>query len=386
MFSIGDGFLIRELSFYVLPGMNTFRHPSHFRLFVIIPMILLAIVGLNKMTLAGTDTIFFKWICISLMILTCLIIIISSINAPSGSFSNFLPQQFNAISIKQWLNSLNTSKLCFIGGCIQVLFLLVLLLIYRRKSIFVYSAILLNFFNLFIFQSLFPVHFVSKTSPSEIDKLIHNMPTKFLSEQINKSLFENSRDAFEYYDQIGLSYFYNKKIGISKITNSPSFLSSQILFLNDSFLYSYVGRQPFIYFSDSSVLKKDHNAITINKSCYTFVDSKEPALLSNACGHSTVRITDLIVHYNEIEMQVSSVDSVLLNLTQNYHNDWQVEVDRQPQKIYRANESFMTVPIAAGIHTVKWKFSPKLAIIGIWISLITFLFVILLLFFRIKSK
>jgi len=85
-------------------------------------------------------------------------------------------------------------------------------------------------------------------------------------------------------------------------------------------------------------------------------------------------------------MQVSSVDSVLLNLTQNYHNDWQVEVDRQPQKIYRANESFMTVPIAAGIHTVKWKFSPKLAIIGIWISLITFLFVILLLFFRIKSK
>ena len=85
---------------------------------------------------------------------------------------------------------------------------------------------------------------------------------------------------------------------------------------------------------------------------------------------------------NEIVLQTSAKTNTLLFLSDNYYPGWKVSIDRENGKIYRADYSFRTVPIAKGKHEVIFSYYPESFSLGIKISFIALLIGILLIFIK----
>ena len=192
---------------------------------------------------------------------------------------------------------------------------------------------------------------------------------------LKKSLSENSTDAYKYFDKISLSYFYNKKIGISKITNNPSFLNEQEQFLNSG-LVAYVEALPASYIADSVIATKDSMLLKQETTCrYACIDSFQ--LQPGGCGPDTV-ILDKISS-NSFYLKTRANATAVLVLTQNYHHHWKVWVDDKPGTILKTNISFMGTTVPAGEHKVIFKFVPVNTLWAIWI-MATMLAILLLIF------
>jgi len=90
-----------------------------------------------------------------------------------------------------------------------------------------------------------------------------------------------------------------------------------------------------------------------------------------------------IINYQpeKIVLKADLQNNGWLFLSEVFYPGWQAFVDKEKTKIYRANYLFRSLPISAGIHQIEFVFKPKSFKIGLIISLITFLAVIILLFF-----
>ncbi|WP_110519058.1 YfhO family protein [Herpetosiphon llansteffanensis] len=71
---------------------------------------------------------------------------------------------------------------------------------------------------------------------------------------------------------------------------------------------------------------------------------------------------------NQATVQVDTPAAGLLVLADAYTSDWQVTVDGQPTKLYRTNYALRGVWLAAGQHTVEFRYQPQSLIVGSWVS------------------
>jgi hypothetical protein len=62
-------------------------------------------------------------------------------------------------------------------------------------------------------------------------------------------------------------------------------------------------------------------------------------------------------------------DGGFLVLLDSYSPDWEVTVDGSQATLYRANLLFRAVRLAAGRHTVEFRYRPQMVLIGAWMSL-----------------
>lgn len=84
---------------------------------------------------------------------------------------------------------------------------------------------------------------------------------------------------------------------------------------------------------------------------------------------------------NEIVLRTKASENMLLFLSDNYYQGWKVSIDGENGKIYRADYSFRAVPIMKGEHEVRFLYNPYSFVLGLWISIPSFLAVILALIF-----
>ncbi|MBN1383693.1 MAG: YfhO family protein [Elusimicrobia bacterium] len=96
-----------------------------------------------------------------------------------------------------------------------------------------------------------------------------------------------------------------------------------------------------------------------------------PILINN----SKAIITKL--ENTEVSIEAKLIDDGILFLSDTYYPGWKVFVDNKEEKIYRANYLFRAVPLKKGSHVVKFIFEPLSYKIGKYISIITFLLVVL---------
>jgi hypothetical protein len=367
LFSLGADFFVHPFAFHVLPGMNLFRHPSHFRLYVLIPLILLAAIGLRK---TMSDLHHDRYLKMVIYFLGGLCLLMAILSIPDN-ISDVVPGSLNRNVLKAWLQGLDRNVLLFGGLLLQTIFLALLLLLLKIKQLAAKSILTLHVVNLLLFQALFPVNFVSKTPPAVINRIIHKAPKQFNSDTAAQTLAASSWDAFRYFDDAGLYYFYNKKIGVSKITNSPSFLASTDRWIQNEFLYNYVSGKPVFYSSDSLVQMKDSLRAPAGSCSYSFVDDLTPSPLQ--CSGSGVMITDVDIGFNKMKSTVICSKPTLLNLTQNFHHNWKATKDGKPTTILQTNGAFMSVMVGAGMHQVQWKYSPRFVYLGLFIFGVTML-------------
>ncbi|HMK26124.1 MAG TPA: YfhO family protein [Chitinophagaceae bacterium] len=371
LFSMGDATPVRKFCYNILPLMDTFRHPSQMRLFFLFAILLLAAPGIKtflttNLSAQGSKKIkIIAWIAAGILLL---IIILAFIN--SSLLKQLNGSGFSGIrtTVKNIIENNSLADTIAVNGLIQLFFIAAFLLwlgrYYRHKKLFS----LLWIANLFIMaQLILPVTFVSKTSSREINELIHASPKGFPTTGLDKPIGENSRDALDHFDKIALDYFYNRKIGISRINNSPSFLEEQDDFLKTGMLYDYVSSKPVIYLADTIVQLKDTNILNLATDCnFAFADAI-PGIKSNCNDDDTSFIKKISANHFEIETQNSSAS--LLVLTQCYHHHWKVWIDGQQSKIYKTNISFMSTPLPPGKHAVVFKFCPSNTVSALWVML-----------------
>jgi Bacterial membrane protein YfhO len=380
LFSLGDATPVRNICYKLIPFMNTFRHPSQMRLFFIFSILLLVAPGLKKFLNNQSSRIEIKRLSQLTWIFTAGILIITILAfIQSGILRKFSGIQFSQMrtALKNMLDSISFNDGLVISGLVQLLFLLAFLLFLKKsvanKKIFFYLWIT----NLFLMtQFVLPVTFVSKTSPKEINAIIHSSPKGFPSTGLENTIGENSKDALGNFDKIALIYFYNKKIGISHITNSPSFLTEQGEFIENNFFYAFVSSKPVTYIADSLIQLKDTSIRVYSNSCkYAFVNTGYS--IKNKCEpEDTVIIKKISANSFEIETQ--KVTPGFLVLTQSYHPHWKVFIDGKKSIIQKTNLSFMGTEIPAGKHIIVFKFIPADTIKAIWIMMATLLLLLIM--------
>ncbi len=378
LFSLGDATPLRKFCYDFIPLMNTFRHPSQMRLFFLFAILLLAAPSIKKILFedklqqAGIRVKRITWLAIG----SSLIILIFAFFS-SAILKQWVGFSFSQIreSIKNTIENISFADTVLTNGIIQIVFLALFLLWLKKYFIQKKLLTFLWVVNLFIMaQLVLPISFVSKTSPAEINKLIHASPKGFPVSNLDKSLEENSLDAFEHYDKISLATFYNKKIGISKVSYSPSFLDQQDQFLQNNLLYQYVAEKPVTYMADSVLSARDSSLLGVKTGC-TYAITDLPVLVADSCTTDNKALIKKL-SANRFEIETEAISSCLLVLTQSYHPHWKVWIDGKRSDIYKTNHGFMSTLAPRGHHIIVFKFIPSNTIPAIWIMVITILLLI----------
>lgn len=377
LFSLGDATPVRKICYDLIPLLDTFRHPSQMRLFFILAVLLLAAPGLkrilnNEISPGQRKKIKLIFLFTAAVLLITLIIaltqssIMSKLSGGAGGGAR--------AALKNILESVTLSDTIVLSSLLQLLFLSAFLIWFKRAlSSKLFLGVLWTS-NLFIMALLvLPASFVSKTSPKTINAVIHASPKGFPTDSLQNSLATNSKDAFTNFDISGLNYFYNKKIGISRVTNSPAFLIQQDSFTQTQLLYDYVSSLPVVYIADSVLQLKDTGILNRTGNCnYAF---SETTSSSNPCGSNTAAVRKLAA--NRIDVETETERPAFLVLSQNYYHHWKVTIDREPGIIQKTNMSFMGAAIPAGKHTVTFRFLPANTIKALWIQLAVLLTLLL---------
>ncbi len=373
LFSLGDATPVRKICYKLVPLMDTFRHPSQMRLFFIFSILLLATPGLKKILSTQLTPIEINklrkltWI-ITGFVFVATVIAFTRSGILTQGFGFELSQLRDAL--KNILDSISFSDAIVLSGLVQLFFLVSFLLLLKKsfshKRIFFYLWVA----NLFIMaQFVLPATFVSKTSPKEINAFIHSAPKGFPLTGLDKTIGENSKDALADFDKIGLAYFYNKKIGISHITNSPSFLTEQGEFIDNNFLYRYVSSSPVVYIADTIIQLKDSAFLEFNNSCrYAVADIATD--VREACDPDDTAVIKKLTA-NSFEIETQRLSAGYLVVIQSYHHHWRASIDGEKTVINRTNISFMGITIPAGKHTIVFHFTPGNTIKAMWVMLAT---------------
>lgn len=379
LYSLGDAGLVHKLCYKAIPLMNTFRHPSQAKLFFIIAILLLASQNLktllNPISIADKKRLLFYTLLSGVILLT--ITVFSFFN--SGFihvFSLSNKSNLRGTIIYIYENILLADALT-INGIIQIIFLTIFFFWIKNK---IHSGIVLSILwtiNLAIMaQLVLPISFVSQYPPAEINNLINTSEKGFPSKGLEKPIGISSSETVTNFNKIGLSYFYNKKIGISNLSNSPSFLSEQEDFLKDTVLVNYVSKQPIVY-----IAHRVHNITRIDSimdimDCkHAFTDSE--ITMNENCNSSDTVVIDKLSS-NSIEISTNTTQKSFLVLTQNFHHNWKVKIDGSYQEIYKANLSFMGCFLPAGNHSVEFIFFPALITNATWVMIATFTIILIL--------
>ena len=374
LFSLGDVTPVRKICYNLIPFMDTFRHPSQMRLFFLFAILLLAAPGL-KAFLTGNLPAFklnrLKQFAIAFTIILTATTVIALLQSEMlKHISDFNFAEIRA-AIKNLFDNTSLADAIALNGIIQLIFLVAFLLLLKKTVLNKVFFPILWIVNLFVMaQFVLPSTFVGKTSPKEINTFIHSSPKGFPVAGLENSIAENSNDASTYFDKIALTYFYNKKIGVSRITNSPSFLTEQELFIRSNFLYNYVASLPVVYLADSTVQLKDTLLAQPGAGCkYAFTETIQSEGDICTTGNGVPVIKKMSANFFEVEAATKSAS--FLVLTQNYHYHWKAWIDDRPVIIYKTNSSFMGTPLSAGKHTIIFRYLPYNTIKAVWIMLAT---------------
>ena len=368
LFSLGDATPFRKICYQFVPLLDTFRHPSQVRLFFIFALLLLAAPSLKKILtneLSPAENKRLKlagWMAAGMFLFTLLL----------SAFHSSLLQNINTgrhggfrTILKDALESVTIADAIMVTSVLQLLFTAGLIIYYRKKSITLFTILWVG--NLFIMaQLVLPASFVSKTAPSEVNRIIHLSPKGFPADSLRASLANNSSDAFDHFDIAGLSGFYNKKITISHITNSPAFLSQMDSLTQTNLLYNYVASKPVTYIADTVVAVHDTSMLASPYSCHPVIGNIQ--FNGEGCTNENKSVV-MALNSNKWVIDCDMQQPGVLVLAQNYHHHWRVFINGVQGTINKANGSFMATVVPSGKQHVEFIFKPKPVLTALWLQL-----------------
>ncbi|MBI4066114.1 hypothetical protein HY411_00195 [Candidatus Gottesmanbacteria bacterium] len=107
---------------------------------------------------------------------------------------------------------------------------------------------------------------------------------------------------------------------------------------------------------------------------------REPLDSEDSGGRGTVEITREGQTRVTMRADVRATRTILV-FGDTYYPGWQATIDGQPTKIFPVNIKERGILISGGVHEIVWQYQPKSVAVGAWISGITIIIALLLLFF-----
>jgi len=184
---------------------------------------------------------------------------------------------------------------------------------------------------------------------------------------------------------LGVKYVIESKKGELKDTNTTENRFSKeafsLLWEDDVWrIWRYLRALPRAFFATSYTVEQSDEKIidalyspdaNIND---TVLLEKKPSEPMNIVGQSqlTRRPFVEITAYrpNNVTIQSDSDSDGFVVLTDNYYPGWKVYVDGEEQELYRADYSFRSVFVPAGVHTISFVYMPFSVLLGGVLSLV----------------
>jgi hypothetical protein len=375
LFSFGEAGGLRVVSYYILPLMNTFRHPANAKLFSIFLGCWLAVFAYKEEMVKKVRDLSKKIIWIILLI--CFTAL--SIWALAGHISVFtLPSG----SIKSWLDSLSFSDLLIINILLQVPFLLILYYGFVKKTR-IKTLLIASLLNCMVHTALFqPFTVVKKDKVTFIQNILDSVQHKgYPFPNLNTPLIENSKNGDQFFKEIGAANMYNKRIGRIDYRITPSNLLIQNEFWSNPKIRNLLFQYPLFYKADTALVLADTVlAEPRTNQAIAFVQDSQTQLFINQQKPSAFVGEIIKFTPNSWELHIESSQPHYYSIFQNYYPRWHLLVDGKPHPLHHCNISFMGFELPAGKHTVTFQYKAWDLKIAYSLSLVTLLIILILLF------
>jgi hypothetical protein len=358
--AVGDALPVREFLFHYIPGMSVFRFPSVFRLFFILPAILIAANYLQNRYSENNYLDFKKWR-IPLLIIAFSFVAVILVLRKFGYLS--MSQFFSEVVLSHVGDSTINQHVAF-QLALQLIFLVAfaaLLYFIRTSRLQVQLLTLLVALDLILAVQLnapHTVHYPQITAKEAFDS----------SKQLNKgfpTLGDISIAEAGKLPSQGTPYWQNYHIFLKKISAEGfnSFSLGSWEFLEGEYPSIYKGLQSnkVVFLSDSiyrtNQMKEVERNSTFTPKMLFFEDGtywqlRKEKILNTAGDTAYIRNYTA----NQFEVQVNVKDNQILTLLQKNYPGWEVHIDGKPAEIYTSNLNFMSVIVPEGKSTITYSY------------------------------
>lgn len=371
LFSFGRMGGLRIVAYYLLPLMDTFRHPANARMFTIFFCCLLGAFTLDQYFKRNNDRSPLRT---ALLITTgfALLLVAFAIFSPFHGFES-IPSGLSLMqTFKFLIDHLTFSQITIFNVIIQLPFLFFLWQWMRRK-ITHQQLTWISILNSILFAMLLQPHTVVKNeSASRVQQMIDEHSVRgFPLPDLRTSLVENSKNGMKYFREIGTLNLYNKKVGRVDYRITPSNLLSQDSFWFKHGVRDVVMKYPLLYSADTAVTILDHPELaTVEHKKIVFVTSQSLADSINSLS-ANVQTTMTAVSFlpNKFVFNIHTSDSAYFALTQNHFPYWKININGSELQPDKVNISFMGFMLPSGNHRVTFIYDATHIIVAWWFSM-----------------
>ena len=375
---------LRPVFYYLLPLMDTFRHPSIFRFLCIFSGIILAAFSFqyileNKISFAKKKSAFA--VIAALLIISTIVIYFTSQQTSSGLF----PGSFSISSLKKWIAESSAISWLFLELIIQSVFLFFIYKYLVKKQKIKIAAIA-SVLNVVIHTMLIqPVTVVSSQTVSSFQKTVNeNLQAGFPLPDINSTINTNSNKDEKLFSEIGPVNMFNKKPGYQFQFVTPGPLITYEKFMNDEKLSGTLFNYPLFYRADTAMAYGEQLIFSQNKR-FVLTDNTSLASQINNYKEDT-NYSARLINFSPAEwkFEINASAPGFYCLIQNYYPDWHLEVNGKQEPVYLCNKSLIGIKLNAGKNFVRLQFRNPKVLIAFYIhlaalGLIIFYFIFLLL-------
>lgn len=137
---------------------------------------------------------------------------------------------------------------------------------------------------------------------------------------------------------------------------------------------------------DLHLLLKQNNYDLVNNIYIRQSDSNPPPQSETICGNEKQYAISIQKYSpNSILLNLSTPCSGWLNSSEVFYPGWQAKLDGKPANIYLSNNTFRTVFVPKGEHSLEYFYNPVIYLEGFLISLISFVVFIIIIKTKIMS-
>jgi len=353
MLVLSSGGYIKGVLYSYLPFLKYIRTNGEFRIFSILCFCIVAGFGLNELEIKP-QTIYprFRRIIKILLLISLSILffaLFKSLRDPLHLFSLGIKDPVTAI--KAFINNLNFYNALFISVTVQST---VILVVFSAKAN-TKKLVLIIIADLIINSIAYlPFTGVGTVTLPEIQKT-YNLNEKGITNPPIIPLKKIDTFSAKKTGLAGSSSFYNKKIGITKLTDYPSYFSNTDTYFKSS-LPGIINNLPYVFLKKNIVAYANHQKYF------------DRALTVNFFSPQKINI----------KVNASQQDSLVL--LQNFYKFWKVKVDGRETPVTKSFITFMSVPLNKGFHFVEFYYEDKWLFLFVLLSLSTFTTIVIYIF------
>ncbi len=365
----GQFFFFRQIAFYTLPLMKSFRHPALFRLFSIFCLLILSAKSITAWQKNEFNNTFIKKIFYSFLVITVSIALISVIFSKGLLINNFF--------------TISNLKSLYLNPTFQIKYLIQFLL-FTPLTIGMYVAIKKKNFRIlftlcvidlfFATQLNIAVTIIGARSFADVEKTMSRNLTKFPLPN-NESITTNGVNSAGENVITGSTILYTKKISRNDYYITPGNLINQENFY-ESKIKDSVFKNSVLYFADT-IIKEEKDIVYFKSKTAILKQLPNFSILSINKDSNFIVINSLAS--NKMEATIKNNNDGLLIYLQNNYKGWEAYIDNKKVEILTVNKTFMGIPTTKGTHKIRFKYMP-LAVINAWIGSMIFLLMMMIIY------